>query len=242
MPESPPGTNPPKCNMKHTRNRQQSHARSSQLRIVGGTWRSRKFPVADVEGLRPTPDRVREMLFNWLTGRISGARCLDAFSGTGALGLEALSRGASEVVFLEYSLEAAQTLKSTLKTLCSDARVEQTDALQWLSRPARHTFDLVFLDPPFHKQLLQPACEHLQANGWLAQDALVYVEAENRLGPLLPVPANWERFKEKITGQVISCLYRVGQDFRPEYFTTGTRPGYFTNKKDTNKKDQGTSD
>ncbi len=188
---------------------QKRHAGGGQLRIIGGTWRSRKLPVADVEGLRPTPDRVRETLFNWLTGWVANARCLDAFSGTGALGLEALSRGASEALFLEYSPKAAQTLKSNLQTLRSEnARVEQTDALQWLSRPALQTYNLVFLDPPFRKQLLQPVCEQLQANGWLAQDALVYVEAEKELSPL-PVPANWELWKEKSAGQVISCLYRV---------------------------------
>ncbi|OQX36812.1 MAG: 16S rRNA (guanine(966)-N(2))-methyltransferase RsmD [Oceanospirillales bacterium LUC14_002_19_P2] len=195
--------------MKHSRGRQQSHAGGGQLRIIGGTWRSRKLPVADVEGLRPTPDRVRETLFNWLTGWVDDARCLDAFSGTGALGLEALSRGASETVFLEYSAKAVQTLKSNLQALRADnAKVEQTDALQWLSRPALQTFNLVFLDPPFRKQLLQPVCEQLQSNGWLAQDALVYVEAEKELSPL-PVPANWKLWKEKSAGQVISCLYRV---------------------------------
>ena len=195
--------------MKHKHGRQQPHTGGGQLRIIGGIWRSRKLPVADVEGLRPTPDRVRETLFNWLTGWVADARCLDAFSGTGALGLEALSRGASEALFLEYSPKAAQTLKSNLQTLRSEnARVEQTDALQWLSRPALQTYNLVFLDPPFRKQLLQPVCEQLQANGWLAQDALVYVEAEKELSPF-PVPANWELWKEKSAGQVISCLYRV---------------------------------
>ena len=126
------------------------HAGTGRLRIVGGEWRSRQLPVADVEGLRPTPDRIRETLYNWLTGWVAGARCLDAFSGTGALGLEALSRGATYATFLEYSPVAARTLKENLTTLkCSKGEVIQTDANQWLNKPSPNPFDLIFLDPPF---------------------------------------------------------------------------------------------
>ena len=185
------------------------HTGSGQLRIIGGAWRSRKLPIANVEGLRPTPDRVRETLFNWLTGWVAGARCLDAFSGTGALGLESLSRGASKAVFLEYSSKATQILKNNLQTLrANNALVEQTDALQWLSRSADQTFNLVFLDLPFRKQLLQPVCEQLQNNSWLTPDALIYVEAEKELSPL-PVPPEWGLWKEKSSGQVTSSLYRI---------------------------------
>ncbi len=186
-----------------------SHSGAGRLRIIGGDWRSRQLPVASVEGLRPTPDRVRETLFNWLTGWVAGADCLDAFSGTGALGMEALSRGAALATFLEYSPVAARTLKENLATLkCTSAEVINTDACLWLAKPAASSYDLVFLDPPFNKGMLAPACRMLQKNGYLKANSVVYIEAESTLGQP-DVPANWSLWKEKGAGQVVSRLYRV---------------------------------
>ncbi|MGY0218206.1 16S rRNA (guanine(966)-N(2))-methyltransferase RsmD [Endozoicomonadaceae bacterium StTr2] len=179
------------------------------LRIIAGEWRSRKLPVASVEGLRPTPDRVRETIFNWLMADVPGARCLDGFAGSGALGLEALSRGAARLVALEFSKPAAQQLSNNLRTLSADnASLHQTDAVSWLDKKATEVFDLVFLDPPFRKGFLQPVCQKLNDNGWLSQGAKVYIEAESELGQL-PVPENWEQLKCKTAGQVSYYLYAV---------------------------------
>ncbi len=186
------------------------HAGTGKLRIVGGEWRSRQLPVANVEGLRPTPDRIRETLYSWLTGWVAGARCLDAFSGTGALGLEALSRGAEHTTFIEYSPIAAKLLKENLAILkCTTGEVIHTDALQWLNQKATQPFNLVFLDPPFHKGMVAPVCEKLHSNGYLSDNALVYIESEVALG-VPEVPAHWQLWKEKTAGQVTCRLFRAG--------------------------------
>ncbi len=180
-----------------------------QLRIIAGEWRGRKLPVAAVEGLRPTPDRVRETVFNWLMATVPGARCLDCFAGTGALGLEALSRGASKLVAVELSKLAASQLQANLQTLkAGNADLKQGSALSLLDQQATEVFDLVFLDPPFRKGLLEPVCQKLNDNGWLASGASVYIEAESELGQL-PVPAGWELVKCKQAGQVSYNLFRV---------------------------------
>ncbi len=185
------------------------HGGAGKLRIIGGEWRSRQLPVAAVEGLRPTPDRIRETLYNWLTGWVAGTRCLDAFSGTGALGLEALSRGASHTTFLESSPVAARMLQDNLKTLkCSNASVENTDANLWLTGKPERPFGLVFLDPPFHKGMVSPVCHKLHDNGFLAENALVYIESEVTLGEP-DVPAHWQLWKEKKAGQVACRLYKT---------------------------------
>ncbi|MCL6270846.1 16S rRNA (guanine(966)-N(2))-methyltransferase RsmD [Sansalvadorimonas sp. 2012CJ34-2] len=186
-----------------------SHNGAGRLRIIGGDWRSRQLPVASVEGLRPTPDRVRETVYNWLTGWVAGARCLDVFSGTGALGLEALSRGAAHTTFLEFSPIAARMLKDNLNTLkCNNAEVIQTDASLWLNQPATEGYDLIFLDPPFNKGMLAPACRQLAENGYLKEDVVIYVETEATLGQP-DVPDNWQLWKEKGAGQLVSRLYRT---------------------------------
>ena len=126
------------------------NSRPGQLRIVAGNWRSRLLQIADVPGLRPTSERIRETLFNWLTPGIHGSRCLDLCAGTGALGLEALSRGAKRVVFVEKSLKAAKTLRQNIETLGSeDAVVLNLDAQNYLAESPAERFDIVFLDPPF---------------------------------------------------------------------------------------------
>jgi len=174
---------------------------SNTLRIIGGEWRGRKLRFADGEGLRPTTDRVRETLFNWLQPVIGGARCLDLFSGSGALGLEALSRGAAEVVFLDTNPRAIAALKENLALLNADnGQVIRGDALAFL-RGEPQPFDIVFVDPPFRRDLLQPALRQLAEGGWLASGARIYIELESEQAePALP--EGWELLRSKRAGQV----------------------------------------
>jgi len=172
------------------------------LRIIGGQWRGRKLQFPALAGLRPTPDRVRETLFNWLQGTIVNSRCLDLFSGSGALGLEALSRGAASVVMVENQTLAAQRLQQHLDTLqCQHGRVIQQDALAFLDQAPGEGFDIVFLDPPFHQNLLKPCIERLEYRGWLKQPAWIYLEAEADLDPL-PILDHWSLYRSKTAGQV----------------------------------------
>jgi 16S rRNA (guanine966-N2)-methyltransferase len=176
-------------------------AQSRVIRIIGGTWRGRRFRFADVPDIRPTPDRVRETLFNWLASRIVGARCLDLFAGSGALALEALSRGAETAVLVEQNPVAARSLADLIATLdAKAARVERDDALRFLGRSAT-PFDIVFLDPPFAAGLLSKAAELLERHGWLAPDALIYVESSAR-EPLPSLPTSWQQLKAKQAGEV----------------------------------------
>ncbi|MBI3343571.1 MAG: 16S rRNA (guanine(966)-N(2))-methyltransferase RsmD [Gammaproteobacteria bacterium] len=173
------------------------------MRIIGGRWRSRRLGFPDVEGLRPTPDRVRETLFNWLAPIIEGARCLDLFAGSGALGLEALSRGATEVVMVDRDPQVIARLKENVATLgAPGATLVAADALTWLQSPHRKsTFDIVFLDPPFGQGLLEPCCKLLEEHGWLAPSAHIYLESESALGPPA-LPANWQLKRSQKAGQV----------------------------------------
>ncbi len=173
----------------------------NQLRIIGGRWRSRRLRFASLEGLRPTPDRVRETLFNWLAPFITGARCLDLFAGSGALGIEALSRGAAEVVFVERHPQAVRQLRVNLNLLQAEgARVEQADALLWLRRPPQ-PFDIVFLDPPFGERLLVPVATALELGGWLTPDARIYLETLKALSKP-DLPAAWMPIREQTAGRV----------------------------------------
>jgi 16S rRNA (guanine966-N2)-methyltransferase len=179
----------------------------NQLRIIGGEWRGRKLNFPDVEGLRPTTDRVRETLFNWLAPVIHGARCLDLFAGSGALGLEALSRGAVAVSFIDSDRRATHAIQENLALLGDNGGiVMQTEALTFLRRGApEHPFDLVFLDPPFRKALLQPCLEQLCQGGWLSGNARIYLEVEQELGEP-ELPEGWEMVRRKKAGQVIYGL------------------------------------
>lgn len=182
--------------------------RSSQVRIIGGQWRSRKLTVPDAPGLRPTPDRVRETLFNWLAPYIGGARVLDAFAGSGALFLEAMSRGASTGLALDSNTAAISNLRSNLALLdCNDAETLQVDSLQYLSSSTERGFDIVLLDPPFHQDLLLKACELLEANHWLNERAWIYTESEQAPSSL-GVPNTWRLHREKHTGQVHYALWQ----------------------------------
>lgn len=181
-------------------------AGAGQIRIIGGQWRGRKLPVPDSPGLRPTTDRVRETLFNWLAPVIAQARCLDCFAGSGALGFEALSRHAAHATLLESERAIARQLTQNAALLkAENARIINTDALNWLAQPGE-PFDLVLLDPPFRRDLLGRALALLEHQGWLAPEAWIYVEAEAE-NAAIAIPANWRLHREKIAGQVAYRLY-----------------------------------
>ncbi|ARF48139.1 16S rRNA (guanine(966)-N(2))-methyltransferase [Pantoea stewartii] len=184
---------------------------AGQIRIIGGQWRGRKLPVPDSAGLRPTTDRVRETLFNWLAPHLQQADCLDCFAGSGALGLEALSRYAASATLLELERPVAQQLSKNLQTLqASNGNVVQTNTLSWLAQDG-HPFGIVFVDPPFRQGLLEQTLQLLKKNNWLTADALVYVESEVENGPP-PVPVHWDLHREKIAGQVAYRLYQRQQE------------------------------
>ncbi|MCA7000857.1 16S rRNA (guanine(966)-N(2))-methyltransferase [Dickeya solani] len=186
----------------------QATSAPGQIRIIGGQWRGRKLPVPDSPGLRPTTDRVRETLFNWLAPVIQQSRCLDCFAGSGALGLEALSRYAAHATLLEAERDVARQLTQNLSLLRADnAEVVNADTLQWLAKPASaQPYDVVFLDPPFRRGLLDDTLRLLETGGWLAQETWIYIEteAENRT---LAIPPTWTLHREKTAGQVSYRLY-----------------------------------
>ncbi len=180
--------------------------RSRVLRIIGGTWRGRKLRFPADTGIRPTPDRVRETLFNWIGASVRGAQCLDVFAGSGALGLEALSRGAAHVTFLEREAAAARALELLLKQWqAADAQVVRADALEYLAGAAR-PMDIVFLDPPFGAQLLSDTAALLEQRRWLKAKALIYVECAARAAPP-SLPRSWQALKAKRAGEVGYHLY-----------------------------------
>ncbi len=183
-------------------NMDKKNARAGQLRIVAGNWRSRLLQIADVPGLRPTAARIRETLFNWLSSRVHGASCLDLCAGTGALGIEALSRGAARVVFVELSSPAAEVLESNLQSLkASGAEIVNTDARKYLATAASTEFDIVFLDPPFAAVLHDELCRLLSERDWLASDARIYIELDKDQ-PEPHFPENWQVLKNKTAGKV----------------------------------------
>ena len=181
----------------------------NSVRIIGGGWRGRRVSFPDIPGLRPTPDRVRETLFNWLQPTIVGARCLDLFAGSGALGLEALSRGAVEVVFVEQAVAAARALQEQLIRFAADrkAQVVEMGATRYL-RSAAQPFDIVFLDPPFGRDALAEYVPMLDATNWLNMGGLVYLENEKNAG-VPELPSRWELLKSKSAGEVGYHLARV---------------------------------
>lgn len=185
----------------------QSKSSISQLRIIGGQWRGRKLTFPNIEGLRPTGDRIRETLFNWLAPDIQGAKVLDLFAGSGALGLEALSRGASSADLIEKHPQAAANLVDHLKTLSAEnARVHSTDALQFLKQDnSAEPYKIVFIDPPFNADLWQTAAELLNQPKWLAVQAWIYVETPKE--SVWQPPANWHLHRDKMAGQVRYRLF-----------------------------------
>lgn len=181
-------------------------AQPGEVRIISGQWRGRKLPVLDVLGLRPTTDRVKETLFNWLMQDTQGRVVLDCFSGSGSLAFEALSRHAKSALLLERDAKAASQLKHNLARLsCHNAEVRQADTMQFLAGPALTPFDLVFIDPPFRQDLALP-CARLLQHGWLSDGALIYLETEKELD-ISALPDNWRLIKDKIAGQLAYRLF-----------------------------------
>lgn len=183
-----------------------------QLRIIGGQWRGRKLTIADIDGLRPTGDRIRETLFNWLQQNIHGAHCLDLFAGSGALGFEALSRGAEVVTLVEKQALAAAQLYKTCELLgiASPAcNVIEKDALLWLTNtpPAKASIDILFLDPPFAAALWATTIEKIERAECLAEGALIYIETPKTHS--LAVPSKWQLHREKFAGDIAYRLYRA---------------------------------
>jgi 16S rRNA (guanine966-N2)-methyltransferase len=174
----------------------------NKIRIIGGEWRSRQINFVDAPGLRPTPDRVRETLFNWLQFDIPGSRCLDLYAGSGALGFEAASRGAKSVVQVENNPDACRALQETaVKLAATQVKIVQSDVLRYLAGDAE-AFDIVFLDPPFSLNLVPQTCHWLEDKGWLNPHTKIYVETESKLKFLDDLPTNWQLLKSKTAGDV----------------------------------------
>ncbi|WP_317932149.1 16S rRNA (guanine(966)-N(2))-methyltransferase RsmD [Halioxenophilus sp. WMMB6] len=197
-----------------TRHSKPRHTADGQLRIIAGQWRGRKLAFPALDGLRPTGDRIRETLFNWLQAELPGARCLDLFAGSGALGLEALSRGAAHCTFIDSQASACQALKANLAKLsCTAAQVLQTDAVTWLQQSAaslhsgQTPVQVVFCDPPFAKGLWAEAIEALAASPLLASDAWIYIETPK--DEAVTVPVQWRLHRSKTAGTIRFQLFQV---------------------------------
>ncbi|PHR80053.1 MAG: 16S rRNA (guanine(966)-N(2))-methyltransferase RsmD [Colwellia sp.] len=185
-------------------------AATGNIRIIAGKHRGRKLPVLMAEGLRPTTDRVKETVFNWLMPYIHDANCLDCFAGAGSLGFEALSRGAAQVSLIELNNAAAKQLQANKQLLNADnITVINTNSLTFLKSSTKQHYDIVFIDPPFRQGLVTQTAELLN-NGWLTSQALIYVEMEIQSEQQLP--NNWQLLKEKVAGQVAYRLYQYTQN------------------------------
>jgi 16S rRNA (guanine966-N2)-methyltransferase len=194
---------------KTTKNKAISKSTDGFIRVISGQFRGRKLPVKNVAGLRPTTDRIKETVFNWLMQDTRDATVLDCFAGSGGLGFEALSRFAKSTTFIELDLSAAKQIEQNISTLkLENAQVKHTNSLTFLEQKnVNEPFDLVFVDPPFRKNLAQSSCNLLENNQWLSEDALIYVEVETELTEFSP-PSNWLLIKEKKAGQVFCRLYQ----------------------------------
>ncbi len=183
-----------------------------ELRIIGGDWRSRKLRFPDAGGVRPTPARTRETLFNWLSFHTAGNDCLDLFAGSGALGLEALSRGAGAVTLVDHTPSLARALRDNLRLLKSDrGTVECASVDSYLAHRTRDPFDIIFMDPPFRQGWLEAILPVLDDQGWVKPGGWVYLEYESeRSSPT--VPAHWHLHRQKTAGQVTYCLFRVSPE------------------------------
>ena len=186
-----------------------SAGKIGQIRIIGGQWRGRKLSVLNSEGLRPTTDRVRETLFNWLAPWLPQANCLDCYAGSGALGIEALSRYAAGVTLLEKDAQVARQLEENIKILNTpNLTLHRTDTLHFLAQSTPSTpYNIVFIDPPFRRGLLEQTINLLEKHQWLADEALIYTENEVEQGAP-QVPNGWALHREKVAGQVCYRLYQ----------------------------------
>ena len=192
------------------RSEKQKKSSRGTLRIVAGIWRSRVLEIADAPGLRPSSERIRETLFNWLAPRIDGARCLDLFAGTGALGLEALSRGAASAVFVENSHAASEALRRNVDLLkATGADIQTTDAMSYLQNATAKQFNFVFLDPPFREDSLAELCRLIDERDLLANGANVYLE-QDRSGAEPELPDGWSILKNRTAGNVRYMLVAIG--------------------------------
>jgi len=193
---------------RRPKNPSQKKTRSGFVRIIGGVWRGRKLPVYDLEGLRPTTDRVKETVFNWLAHDIPSSSCLDLFSGSGSLGFEAASRHAKDVVMIELNKKVADQLKNNVETInAPNIHIINTNAFSFLDQLPSSRFDIVFIDPPFNKGLLDDVFSKLDSQSWLNDNALIYIESEKEWVPT-NVPIHWSLHKEKHAGQVSFRIYQ----------------------------------
>ncbi|MDC9497897.1 MULTISPECIES: 16S rRNA (guanine(966)-N(2))-methyltransferase RsmD [unclassified Pseudoalteromonas] len=194
---------------KTTKNKAISKSTDGFIRVISGQFRGRKLPVKNVEGLRPTTDRIKETVFNWLMQDTRDATVLDCFAGSGGLGFEALSRFAKSTTFIELDASAAKQIEQNISTLkLENAQVKHINSLSYLEQKNTNSpFNLVFVDPPFRKNLAQSSCDLLENNQWLSEDALIYVEVETELSSFSQ-PDNWLLIKEKKAGQVFCRLYQ----------------------------------
>lgn len=192
---------------KHSKLKHRSGSYSGEVRIIGGKWRGRKLAVPDVTGLRPTPNRIRETLFNWLIADIPQSRCLDLFCGSGALGIEAASRGANEVHLVDRDQKVALCMQENLHRLNEPSLCfhEQNVAQFLLSQ--HQSFDIIFMDPPFHKNLVEETIKTIDEHQMLNELGKVYIETEVE-SQELNTPDNWQLLKQKNTGQVCYRLYQ----------------------------------
>ena len=183
----------------------------NRIRIIGGEWRSRQIEFYDAPGLRPTPNRIRETLFNWLQNDIPGSRCLDLYAGSGALGFEAASRGAKAIVQVEQNSQACRALHdNAVKLNSGQIKLVQSDVFRFLAENNAGAFDIVFLDPPFGQNLAAQTCHWLEDKGLLTDRAKIYVEAESGKSFLENMPANWQLSKSKTAGEVAYRLFQRG--------------------------------
>ena len=180
-----------------------------QVRIIGGRWRGRKLAFSPTDGLRPTGDRIRETLFNWLAADINGAHCADLFAGTGALGLEALSRGAAQCDFVDSSRIAQTAIAEHLKRFeaVEQGHCHPGPAQQFL-KTATQPYDIVFIDPPFKLPLVEPTCNALAQRHLLSDGALVYIESKAK-SPPPRMPTGWHLHRDKVSGGVAYRLFKV---------------------------------
>lgn len=183
--------------------------KNNSVRIVGGKWRGQRINFPPIKDIRPTPDRVKETLFNWLMHDITDADCLDAFAGSGALGVEALSRGAKHVTFIDQSAKVCQSLKAIMQKYELDfetALLHQVKVTKWLKRLATKQFDIIFLDPPFFQHLVPECLELIDMHYWLKPGGLVYAEYESELLIQGLLPEGWQCLKAKNSGDVGAAL------------------------------------
>jgi len=184
-----------------------THHKEGFIRLISGKWRGKKLLVKNLAGLRPTTNRTKETLFNWLMHDIRDANCLDCFSGSGSLGFEALSRFAKHAQLIEQNSSVIKQLQTNaLQLNAKNIAIFEGDCIKFLQQTASQHFNIVFVDPPFNKGLIEPCCQLLEKNGHLSENSLIYIEMEADLSRLT-LPKNWTLLKEKKTKQVIYRLY-----------------------------------